>query len=128
MHFSVLCLALGATAQALPQVLPSNTTSALSSSSTSSGLTGGLLGLDSPVSSLLSNLRLGGDDSIDTFLSALDLSKASSLLDLTKVLQSLNLNGLLKRDGALGLGLTQTVDELSVQNLLALLNTETGTC
>merc|ERR1711939_499269 len=28
--------------------------------------------------------------------------------------------------GALGLGLTQTVDQLSIQNLLALLNTETG--
>ncbi|KAI6878490.1 hypothetical protein KC318_g15802, partial [Hortaea werneckii] len=123
MHFSVLCLALGATAQALPQVLPSNTTSALSSSSTSSGLTGGLLGLDSPVSSLLSKVGLGGDDSIDSLLSALNLSEVSSLLDLTTVLQSLNLKGLLKRDG---LGLTKTVDELSVQNLLALLNTETG--
>ncbi|KAI7220520.1 hypothetical protein KC365_g11995, partial [Hortaea werneckii] len=125
MHFSILCLALGATAQALPQILPSSTTSALSSSSPSSGLTGGL-GLNSPISSLLSKVGLGGDDSIDSFLSALDLSEVSSLLDLTTVLQSLDLNGLLKRDGALGLGLTQTVDELSVQNLLALLNTETG--
>ncbi|KAI7170232.1 Cullin-domain-containing protein [Hortaea werneckii] len=123
MHFSILCLALGATAQALPQVLPSNTTSALSSSSTSSGLTGGLLGLDSPVSSLLSKVGLGGDDSIDSLLIALNLSEVSSLLDLTTVLQSLNLNGLLKRDG---LGLNKTVNELSVQNLLALLNTETG--
>ncbi|KAI6795163.1 Cullin-domain-containing protein [Hortaea werneckii] len=125
MHFSVLCLALGATAQALPQVLPSSTTSVLSSSSTPSGLTGGL-GLNSPISSLLSKIGLGGDDSIDSFLSALDLSEVSSLLDLTTVLQSLDLNGLLKREGALGLGLTQTVDELSIQNLLALLNTETG--
>ncbi|KAI6960764.1 hypothetical protein KC329_g16933, partial [Hortaea werneckii] len=126
MHFSVLCLALGATAQALPQVLPSNTSSASSASSTSSGLTSGLLGLNSPVSSLLSQVGLGGDDSIDSLLNALNLSEVSSLLDLTTVLQSLDLNGLLKRDGALGLGLTPTVDQLSIQNLLSLLNTETG--